>query len=106
MGRSWRWLNVFDIAWVGVSVGIRDLLSHSKQRHRLNFTKLQWINIPLPGVQLGIDYVVYQAFLFKELPIVKEVEAGEYPLEEAAPFHFLVCFLDGGAVLLRQAVEE
>ena len=95
-----HWLKIFDIGWVGVAIRIAHLLAHQEERHWLYFTKLQGIDVPLPSIQLGIDYVVYQPFLFKELPIVQEVEAREYALEESAPFHFFICFLDGLAVVL------
>ena len=88
-------LKIFDVAWVSISLRIAHLLSHQKERHWLYFTKLQRIDIPLPSVQFGIDYVVYQPFLFKELSIVQEVEARKYSLEEAAPFHLVVCVFDG-----------
>jgi hypothetical protein len=63
-------LKIFDVGWVGVSIRITHLLSHQEQGHWLYFTKLQRVDAPLPSIQLGIDYVVYQPFLFKELSVI------------------------------------
>lgn len=88
-------LKILDVGWVSISLWIAHLLPHQKEWHWLYFTKLQRIDVPLPSVQFGIDYVVYQPFLFKELSIIQEVEARKYSFEETAPFHFFVCFFDG-----------
>jgi hypothetical protein len=104
--RWWYLLKILYVGGISIPVRIRHLLTHHIQRHRLYLPQLHRIHIPLSSIQLRIDYVVYQPFLFEELPVVEKVEAGEYPLEEAAPFHFVVGVFDGGAVLLGQAFEE
>ena len=99
-------MKIFYVGWISITIWISHLLAHHKEGHRLYLSQLYRIHIPLPSIQLRIDYVVYQPLLFEELPVVEKVEAGEYPFEEAAPFHFIIGVFDGCAVLLGQTFEE
>lgn len=79
---------------------------HHEQGHWLYFPELNWWYITFFSVNFGINYIVNNSLLLKELTIVQKVYAREYSLKEPSPFHLVICVFHCSSFVLAYALEE